>query len=355
MVIALMLIPFSVCMYLIWTGGAKKQKEGDRGMNLTIPEAKESGMEATRQKAIDKVSVEDKRAHRIGEDDFSLIGVSKGPPIKQEATSVGQSQRAYRAASRELQEFYAPVSSVPQPKVEPSTEPQAQRLDPLELAERQYQLAAKYLRPNTETLSKTETKKSTIQVVGKQSDPVHLLWNTADEQRVDNGFHTPVGEDKIVGDKNIRACIDTEQVVASGQRLSLRLLEDVKIGSRVVSVNSLLYGTVHIEGQRLHITIAGVEQNGAIVPVELTAYDTDGQKGLYIPNSAERTALKEAAAKISSGLGSGISFFNNASQQIAMDVARGVTQGGSQYVASKLREVKICVKANYPLLLISKE
>lgn len=144
-------------------------------MNLTIPEAKESGMEATRQKAIDKVSVEDKRAHRIGEDDFSLIGVSKGPPIKQEATSVGQSQRAYRAASRELQEFYAPVSSVPQPKVEPSTEPQAQRLDPLELAERQYQLAAKYLRPNTETLSKTETKKSTIQVVGKQSDPVHLL------------------------------------------------------------------------------------------------------------------------------------------------------------------------------------
>ena len=38
-----------------------------------------------------------------------------------------------------------------------------------------------------------------------------------------------------------------------------------------------------------------------------------------------------------------------------MDLARGVMNGGSQYLASKVREVKISLKANYQLLLISKK
>ncbi|MCS3256012.1 conjugative transposon protein TraM [Bacteroides thetaiotaomicron] len=38
-----------------------------------------------------------------------------------------------------------------------------------------------------------------------------------------------------------------------------------------------------------------------------------------------------------------------------MDVTRGVLSGGSQYLATKMREVKVAVKANYQLLLISKK
>ena len=37
------------------------------------------------------------------------------------------------------------------------------------------------------------------------------------------------------------------------------------------------------------------------------------------------------------------------------DVTRGVLGGGSQYLATKMREVKVSVKANYQLLLISKK
>lgn len=79
------------------------------------------------------------------------------------------------------------------------------------------------------------------------------------------------------------------------------------------------------------------------------------QAGLFVPNTAERTAMKEAAANIGGSFGTSISFARSASQQLVMDVTRGVLGGGSQYLATKMREVKVAVKANYQLLLISKK
>lgn len=103
------------------------------------------------------------------------------------------------------------------------------------------------------------------------------------------------------------------------------------------------------------VTVSSIESGGNILPVELAAYDMDGQAGLFVPNTAERTAMKEAAANIGSGFGTSISFARSASQQLVMDVTRGVLSGGSQYLATKMREVKVAVKANYQLLLISKK
>lgn len=102
------------------------------------------------------------------------------------------------------------------------------------------------------------------------------------------------------------------------------------------------------------VTVNSIESGGNILPVELTAYDMDGQAGLFVPNTAERTAMKEAAANIGGSFGTSISFARSASQQLVMDVTRGVLGGGSQYLATKMREVKVAVKANYQLLLISK-
>ena len=65
--------------------------------------------------------------------------------------------------------------------------------------------------------------------------------------------------------------------------------------------------------------------------------------------------MKEAAANIGGSFGTSISFARSASQQLVMDVTRGVLGGGSQYLATKMREVKVAVKANYQLLLISKK
>lgn len=70
------------------------------------------------------------------------------------------------------------------------------------------------------------------------------------------------------------------------------------MGGVLVPANTPLYGTVRIEGQRMAVSVNSIESGGNILPVELAAYDMDGQAGLFVPNTAERTAMKEAAANI---------------------------------------------------------
>ena len=149
--------------------------------------------------------------------------------------------------------------------------------------------------------------------------------------------------------------MDEDQTISSGDRIRLRLTEPIRVNDCQIDAGSLLFGTAAIEGQRLQIVVSSIEQAGNIIPVELSAFDLDGGKGLYVPDSKERTAAKEAAASLGSGLGTSISFTQNAGQQVAMDLVRGAMTGGTQYIASKLRQVKVTVKAGYQIILISKE
>lgn len=169
------------------------------------------------------------------------------------------------------------------------------------------------------------------------------------------GFNTPVGGIVDAEHNSIRACIDGDQIVRSGSPVRLRLLETMQTKSATIPENTLLYGTARIDGQRMGIVVTGIEYGSSIIPVELSAYDLDGMAGLNIPSSLEREAAKNAAANMGSGLGSSVSFTRSAGQQVAMDLVRGVMSAGSQYAATKLREVKIALKANYQLLLISKK
>jgi len=138
-------------------------------------------------------------------------------------------------------------------------------------------------------------------------------------------------------------------------RHRLRLLKPMQVARYVLPTNTVVFGVAAIEGQRLSITVKSIESGGSIIPVQLTAHDTDGQPGLNIPNSLEREAAKEAVASVGSSGISSISVTHNAGQQAAMDLVRGAMSAGSQYLNAKMREVKINLKAGYQLLLISKE
>ena len=72
-------------------------------------------------------------------------------------------------------------------------------------------------------------------------------------------------------------------------------------------------------------------------------------------NMTKQEAAKEAMANIGGGLGTSISFARSAGQQVAMDITRGLMQGGSQYLAKKFRTVKVHLKAGDPLMLYAKQ
>ena len=58
---------------------------------------------------------------------------------------------------------------------------------------------------------------------------------------------------------------------------------------------------------------------------------------------------------MSAGIGSGISITSNAGQQVAMDLTRGVLQGGTRFISQRVKAVKVKLKAGYKVLLVTKK
>ena len=238
------------------------------------------------------------------------------------------------------------------------------------LMEKSYELAAKYM--NGGQQGQVAQVIPTVPVQGKGSaTPVKVVSDrtvSGLQQPMSNsefiteygkprnyGFNTAVGssyswERTLFG----RVFITTKHFM-DGQTVKLRLLEPLQAGNVIVPKNSLVSGSAKVQGERLDILVSSLEYAGNIIPVELAVYDSDGQKGLSVPSSLEQEAAKEAMANIGAGLGTSISFAQSAGQQVAMDITRGLMQGGSQYLAKKFRTVKVHLKANYQVMLYAKQ
>ena len=119
----------------------------------------------------------------------------------------------------------------------------------------------------------------------------------------------------------------------------------------IIPRNAVVVGAGRIQGERLDIAITSLEYEGTIIPVELMVYDSDGQEGIFIPNSMELNAVKEVAANMGGSLGSSINISTDAGAQLASDLGKGVIQGTSQYIAKKMRTVKVHLKSGYKVML----
>ncbi len=170
------------------------------------------------------------------------------------------------------------------------------------------------------------------------------------------GFFTAAGNEGGVQDKNsIRACVNQTVTLTSGREVQIRLLESMQAGNIRIPVNSIVTGSCKIAGERLDIMINSIQYAGNIIPVEILVYDTDGQRGIFIPNSDEINAAKEVTAQLAQSAGTSISITDNAGSQLAADVGKGLFRGASQYVSKKMSVVKVTLKANHRLLLLPKE
>lgn len=87
-----------------------------------------------------------------------------------------------------------------------------------------------------------------------------------------------------------------EEKIRNGQRVTLRLLEDVVVDGTVIPKNAHLSGVCSIK-DRLYVSVSSFEMNGHIRTLDLEGYDTDGALGIYCPdvnNSAAKTAVNDA-------------------------------------------------------------
>lgn len=92
----------------------------------------------------------------------------------------------------------------------------------------------------------------------------------------------------------IKAVIDENNKGFLGSRIRFRLLEDIFVGNRKIDKGSILYGQISgFSMQRVDLKIVSVFTKGEILPVNLSIYDIDGMKGLYVPQSVFRDMIRE--------------------------------------------------------------
>ena len=411
LVYPLMGLLFLGSMWLIFAPSDKKDEGGETvgAFNADIPLPENDGIIGDKRKAYEQAQVEKKQADKVRSlQDFAFAADNGTDEVEMElpdseperepfrdysgssrGKGVNSSTVAYRDINRQLGTFYeTPKVDEEKEELKRQVEELTARLDAQQgqaggideqvaLMEKSYELAAKYMGQNGQAgqsgaiVQVPVTGQSTGQGTGKPAVAVQAArqqtvsglqqplsdaeFMRAYSQPRNYGFNTAVGSGYAMGKNTIRACIHQDQTVMDGQTVKLRLLEPLQAGNLVIPQNTLVSGTGKVQGERLDIVVSSIEYRGNLLPVELAVYDSDGQKGLSVPSSLEQEAAKEALANIGGGLGTSISFAQSAGQQIAMDLTRGVMQGGSQYLAKKFRTVKVHLKAGYELMLYAKQ
>lgn len=416
LVYPLMGLVFLGSMYLIFAPSDKDEAkvESVGGFNADIPQPKGDGIISDKKTAYEQEQMENKQADKkrslqdfafsLGEEngngeDLTLIDDAPAKKTKNAVidfgagapnnsrSSIQSSAAAYRDMNRQLGSFYeTPKEDKEKEELKRQVEELTARLDAKEnsagsmddqvaLMEKSYELAAKYMNGQNGQSSQpgqiaqvtpsapvqgsgnaTPVKSVSDRTVSGLQQPMSNAEFIAEYSKPRNyGFNTAVGSGYSMGKNTIRACVHNDQTLTDGQTVKLRLLEPLQAGNVIVPKNSLVSGSAKVQGERLDILVSSLEYAGNIIPVELAVYDSDGQKGLSVPSSLEQEAAKEAMANIGAGLGTSISFAQSAGQQIAMDITRGLMQGGSQYLAKKFRTVKVHLKANYQVMLYAKQ
>ena len=255
--------------------------------------------------------------------------------------------------------------------------------DQMALLEKSYQLAAKYMPAggNGQSASVTHTsgnetaserkavstgrngkamafpvRQVSGQVVSALAQPMSDSTFRSEYVKERNYmFQTAVGTVSQTERNTISACVHNNQTVMDGQTVRFRLLEPMLLSGREIPRNALVVGTAKLQGERLAVVISSLEYRGSIIPVELSVYDTDGQAGIFIPGSMERSAAKEIVAGMGTSVGSSVNISTDAKAQLASDLGKGLIQGTSQYFAKKMRTVKVHLKAGYKVLLYQPE
>ncbi len=416
LVYPLMGLLFAGSMWLIFAPSDKDKAEAKQGVgfNTEMPLPTQSGIIADKRTAYEQARLEEKQKERRAQmndlaalfsdkeaendsptEEFDLLDPEPQQPARTYGGSsprqpIRSSALAYEEINRTLGTFYET------PKDDPEKEELRERIEELEammarqaepsgstlddqvaLLEKSYELAAKYMPAGqggtTQQPSATDTEedkktvrngKAIAQPVGQVTERIvsALAQSMTDSEFItvptdgrNIGFQTAVRTSTAVGRNTIPACVHGNQTVTDGQAVRLRLTEPMQVAGVRIPRNTVVVGAARMQGERLGIDITSLEYRGTIIPVELAVFDSDGQEGIFIPNSMEVSAAKEVAANMGSSLGSSINISTDTGAQLASDLGKGLIQGTSQYIAKKMRTVKVHLKAGYKVMLYQPE
>lgn len=400
----LMAVVCAGCLYLIFKPKDKNLLIDDVGFNSAVPQAADDKLQSDKQKAYEQQLLEQKNEEKRNTlnslsdywNDGQATNISPGQSNQFNSTDrpgmlMNGDQNAmnsYHNAKQTLENFYSrddrevsnlkkEISRLKNESLQNNSIPKGSGIDEqLELMEKSYQLAAKYLPSSSHQNGNiTETKPYDTSVKSEPAEPKvkinsvkHLdksVVSSLYREPGDSAFIASLSKNNFIGiqgnqvsnqitQNSIRAVIHQTQLVTAESFISVRLSEPMLLGRTLIPEGTLLKASCKFQSGRLQMKISSVEYRGSIQPVDISIYDNDGQLGLYIPYTPEQNALNDIVANMSQSSGTNIMMTQSAGQQIASDLTRGVVQGVSGYFQRKVRMPKVTVKAGHQILLVAK-
>ena len=381
---------FTLSIWFIFKPSSDGQSAAEQGLNKDVPQASPDELPTSKLKAYElgrDEEAEGRKSQLLGTlaDYFNREGEAKAEPEPSEEVpaAIGRSIDKYEETARELESFYdlpavedddvkrelnalrAELGALKEEKAQANGE-----VDQLELLEKSYQMAAKYLpsgnAPTSPIPERSTTKPPASELPAAELSPEReTVVSSLDQPISDSAFIAEYGyKERNMGFRSVgktapsiarntlSVVVDRTTTIRQGDFLRLRLAESARIEGMTLPPNTVLIAQSTIDGNRMKLHVTSVEHAGRILAVKLSAFDLDGQEGLAIPGSEEVSALKEVGAGVGGTIGTSFTFASSAKDQLIAEAARGVMQGASQLLQKKLRTVKVTVKSGHRLFLV---
>ena len=386
----------ALSLWFIFAPSDKDKAAEQEGLNKDIPEATVRQLTDNKLKSYelgDKSALEHETQAEIGRlsDYFAEEPTSLDAQGQPSSTKIEGSLQRYEENKRLLSSFYATDPNAEERDAlraenedlrealrKKESEEDDEEEKQLRLMERSYQMASKYLPKGGELPAKAFLRAEERTIVEPEAEsalqeprmevlaePKHMVSSLAQPMADSTfmqeygskerhlGFHSALAQPSSVQRHTLPVVVDHTTTLREGNYVALRLLESAHIGELRIPRQSLLIAQAKLGGNRLHLLVKSIEIGGRIIPVKLSAYDLDGQEGIYIPGAEQVSALKEVGANIGGSVGTSFTFASSAKDQIISEAARGVMQGASQLLQKKLRTLQVTLKGGYRLFLVS--
>ena len=386
----------ALSLWFIFAPSDKDKAAEQEGLNKDIPEATVRQLTDNKLKSYeldDKSASESETQAEIGRlsDYFAEEPASLDAQGQPSSTKIEGSLQRYEENKRLLSSFYATDPNAEERDAlraeneglrealrKKESEEDDEEEKQLRLMERSYQMASKYLPKGGELPAKAFLRAEERPIVDPEAEstpqeprmevlaePKHIVSSLAQPMADSTfmqeygskerhlGFHSALAQPSSVQRNTLPMVVDHTTTLREGNYVALRLLESAHIGELRIPRQSLLIAQAKLGGNRLQLLVKSIEIGGRIIPVKLSAYDLDGQEGIYIPGAEQVSALKEVGANIGGSVGTSFTFASSAKDQIISEAARGVMQGASQLLQKKLRTLQVTLKGGYRLFLVS--
>lgn len=204
---------------------------------------------------------------------------------------------------------------------------------------------------------KYQPKETPVEEEKRQESPAPLLVIKSRSENRER-FNTITSEDDASNSPLIRALIDQTTKATQDSRLRFKLLDDIQVKGTTIPKGTYLYGTVSgFTQQRVRANISSIMVDDTFLKVNLSVFDVDGMEGFYVPESAFREFMKDAASgavsqniNINTGYGSGIS-----GESLALQALQNIYSSATNAISSNIRKNRAKIKYSTVVYLINSE